>query len=281
MLFHKAFFLIAIPVIMFGFFTNQCCAEDASCTSTCHNALRNDTHLAPEKKESCTNCHKAKSLPHPQKNSPTFTISNEPCLTCHPQVVDYALLHAPVAAGECSACHNPHSKAKSKYIKETGTLICSSCHPPVFAEGDTVFHGEINQGTNKCQACHTQHGSQYPRLLRGNYSTDYFNDYQSSAYELCFRCHKIDLLLHPKTSYNTNFRDGKNNLHYVHVNRALKGRACKFCHEVHSGTLPKLMANTVHFGEWSMPINFVQTQNGGQCSPGCHRPAAYQRTVRK
>ena len=46
---------------------------------------------------------------------------------------------------------------------------------------------------------------------------------------------------------------------------------------LHGGTLPKLMAEKVSFGEWELPIRFEQTENGGNCSPGCHRPFAYNR----
>lgn len=270
--------LICISLTLVASLAKISTAQESNCTSDCHIDMRDDQHLNPTGDKQCTSCHKTILEPHPQKKIKTFIISNSTCQNCHPQVMDYKMLHAPVAAGECSACHTPHKNKNKSYIQETETLICYRCHPTVVSKNDTVFHGEINQG--KCQACHAAHGSEYPQLLKAEYSTAYFNDYKSSNYEFCFKCHKLDLLLHPKTSYNTNFRDGKDNLHYVHVNRTLKGRSCKFCHEIHSGTLPKLMAETVPFGQWDMPINFIISENGGQCSPGCHAPASYQRNIR-
>nr|MBF0221219.1 hypothetical protein [Desulfobulbaceae bacterium] len=271
-------FLICISIALLGFLEKPSTAEESNCTSACHLDMGDDQHLNPTGNTQCSSCHQKILEPHPQENRQTFISSNSACQKCHPKVMEYKLLHAPVAAGECSACHTPHKNKNNSYLQETETLICYTCHPEVISKSDTVFHGEINQG--KCQACHAAHGSDYSQLLKAKYSTSYFNDYNSDHYEFCFKCHKIDLLLHPQTSYNTNFRDGKDNLHYVHVNKTLKGRSCKFCHEIHSGTLPKLMADTVPFGEWNMPINFIINENGGQCAPGCHAPKSYQRNIR-
>lgn len=248
-------------------------------TGQCHPALMAKTPPLPKGHDACTHCHqrndKNKTKAHPLTGEKTFVLAKDPCLECHQAIVDYSYLHSPVAAGDCLACHTFHGTADSLLTESRDHILCYNCHQPVTEEGDTQFHGDVAQ--KKCASCHPPHGSSFKHLLAGPYSTDFFNDYNDKQYALCFQCHKIDLLLHPDTSYNTNFRDGKKNLHYVHVNQKKRGRSCKLCHATHASRLPKLMADKVSFGGWEMPINFVITDNGGQCTPGCHAPAAYDR----
>ena len=250
-------------------------AQKPSCvTGECHPKMVNQGKSHPKGK-GCDFCHTPNNLSHPDTNGNEFTLSENPCIECHGQIVEYAYLHPPVAAGDCMACHAAHDNGIPNFLKKQDQKICYTCHRPVVKPEDTVLHGDIAQG--KCNSCHTVHGSFYPNLLRDYYSTAFFNDYDEKHYKLCFRCHKIDLLLHPRTSYNTKFRDSTKNLHFTHVNRLSNGRSCKLCHIIHAGTIPKMMAGTVTFGNWQMPVNFTLTEKGGQCSPGCHTPRQYSR----
>jgi hypothetical protein len=97
-------------------------------------------------------------------------------------------------------------------------------------------------------------------------------------YDLCFKCHDSKMVLDAQTT-QTGFRSGDRNLHFVHVNRAEKGRTCRTCHEVHGSDLPKHMAADVPFegSKWAMPIEFEQLPNGGRCTPGCHVQQTYIR----
>lgn len=253
--------------------------EDQGCTSTkCHPSMAAAEKTHPPGVE-CSVCHLSIKNPHPDGNGRNFTANSDICITCHDTIVDYDFLHSPVASGECHVCHSPHGSAENKYFHEQEKIICYNCHAAVTEADDKFFHGEVKN--NKCASCHTVHGSFAPNLLRENYSTYFLNDYQEKHYELCFSCHKTDLLLYPRTSYNTKFRDGKNNLHFVHVNRVIKGRSCKSCHATHSAKLPHLMADFVSFGNWPMPINFEKNEDGGKCAPGCHVPLEYSREIRR
>ncbi len=265
--------LCVIPAVSAQPLLLHSAAKAASCqTAKCHAGLT--THPSASK---CLACHALKISGHrdkKQKNS----LKMYNCLKCHKTTVDYDYLHAPVAAGDCLTCHNPHASRASMYIdRRGGKIICYKCHSSVVRKTDTMLHGPVKNG--KCQLCHTPHGSFFPNLLKDKYSTDFFNDYKPDTYKFCFRCHKIDLLLYPTTSYNTNFRDGKKNLHYLHIHRP-KGIACKLCHRVHASRQPELMADKVQFGGWQMPINFTITKNGGRCLPGCHAARSYDRTIK-
>jgi hypothetical protein len=80
-----------------------------------------------------------------------------------------------------------------------------------------------------------------------------------------------------KTSGLTNFRNGERNLHFVHVNKSDRGRNCRACHDAHASPNALHVRSSVPYGSWQMPINFQQTQSGGSCAPGCHKPFEYDR----
>jgi len=177
--------------------------------------------------------------------------------------------------GGCPSCHSPHASDNEKLLLEGQKEICLACHDDVLAKDMTVFHGPINDG--KCTPCHDPHGSQHEKLLFGSFPPDAYVPYTGIEFELCFRCHNRDLVKHPDTSFATNFRDGDRNLHYLHVNDAKKGRSCRLCHDIHGGTGARLIAQSVPFGKWDLPLKFVKTETGGGCSPGCHKSAYYDR----
>lgn len=251
---------------------------NAGCTaSQCHPTRTPKEGASAKAHGDCQHCHieEGKSEGHPNVGGKTFTLAPGGCLECHAKVVDYDYLHPPVAAGDCLACHTFHAARPSLLADTQGKPLCHTCHPAVVGPEDTHLHGDVGEG--KCLSCHTAHGSFFKHLFPAPYSTDFFNDFDEKQYALCFQCHKIDLLLYPTTSYNTKFRDGKKNLHYTHVNRTNRGRACKLCHAPHASRQPKLMNETISFGDWEMPLNFVANKSGGQCTPGCHSQKRYTR----
>ena len=139
----------------------------------------------------------------------------------------------------------------------------------------TTLHGPINNSI--CTPCHDPHGSQYAKLLVKEFPAGEYTPYDDKEYVLCFSCHDRNLLKFPDTSFATGFRDGDRNLHYLHVNKKDKGRNCTFCHNMHGSSNPKLIADSVPFGKWSLPLKFVKTETGGSCSPGCHKQYNYDR----
>ena len=85
------------------------------------------------------------------------------------------------------------------------------------------------------------------------------------------------MVLTPETTDLTDFRNGKTNMHYLHVNKAERGRTCRACHETHGSDLPKHIRESIPYGKWDLPIRFTKTETGGSCSPGCHLPKPYDR----
>jgi predicted CXXCH cytochrome family protein len=227
----------------------------------------------------CTSCHNPHGTDHPKllaEEGPKL------CFGCHDSISEIALkspvVHAALKdAKGCANCHSPHASDQAKLLLKPQKDLCLGCHKMIVTKNMTTLHGPIAEG--KCTPCHDPHGGRYPKLLVKDYPADSYVPYTDTSYALCFDCHKRDLLQYPDTSFATNFRDGERNLHYLHVNNKQKGRSCGLCHNLHGSANPKLIADSVPFGKWSLPLKYVKTETGGQCSPGCHKTYAYDRQV--
>jgi len=105
----------------------------------------------------------------------------------------------------------------------------------------------------------------------------FYAPFDLATYAHCFRCHNQDIVLVPETDRLTEFRDGRRNLHYLHVNRKPKGRTCRTCHETHASHQQRHIAEKVPFGRWSYPLKYEKTETGGSCFVGCHEKMGYDR----
>ena len=85
----------------------------------------------------------------------------------------------------------------------------------------------------------------------------------------------------PKTTTLTKFRNGDENLHYVHVNKDERGRTCRACHEVHASKQTHQIRDAVPYGHtgYMLKINFTQTPTGGICAKTCHVTRSYTNSV--
>jgi len=246
----------------------------------CHGEIeqvlaKNDVHPAIE--EGCTACHS----PHGSDQRKLLTEATpQLCFGCHDDVAttlqDSKTVHAAAESGkQCFNCHSPHATDNKNLLLQPEQKTCLGCHTGLLTPSMTVLHQPVAAG--RCTSCHSPHASNDPRLLLRAFPTGPYAPYTSETYELCLSCHNPDLARYPDTEFATNFRDGKRNLHYLHVNNPQKGRSCILCHGVHGASNQKLVADSVPFGQWNLPIKFVPTATGGSCSPGCHRPQSYDR----
>ena len=253
---------------------------------TCHEDKADDLAMetvhAPVE-EGCTECHD----PHASANEYQLKKSMEKgalCAMCHedatPEIYEAIntakTRHPPVAEGKCTACHRPHGSANPSLLKKEMQKLCFSCHVEL---GDEVEPSRSKHGpvkTGDCTACHNVHGSQFARLLVRQFPLEFYSDYAPDKYDLCFGCHNKDIAKTRNTETLTNFRDGKYNLHYFHVNRE-KGRTCIACHDPHASDQYKHIRYEVPFGAWSYPISITKTKNGATCVVGCHAPKTYDR----
>jgi predicted CXXCH cytochrome family protein len=241
--------------------------------SACHEPFgKTGPAHAPVQEGMCTTCHD----PH-ASNEPKLLVQplGQLCEACHSDHVSFEHVHGPVSAGDCTACHTPHESDTKPLLRKPADELCAGCHPNVAdSKKKKDVHPPLLDG---CTTCHNPHGSANAKLLVQSFPSRPYVPYTDTEFELCFSCHDRDLVRNPDTSIATGFRDGERNLHYLHVHDALKGRSCTLCHDVHGSDSPKLMAESVPFGQWKLPLRFVKTETGGGCAPGCHKPYSYDR----
>jgi len=252
-------------------------AEDSCVAAACHAKIVAAKNVHPALQGGCTSCHN----PHGSKYAKLLPEEGAGvCFACHDAIGEKVqkapVVHAAVKSEKnCASCHTPHAGDHAKLLLATEKDTCLGCHKTIVTASMTTLHGPIKDG--KCTPCHDPHGGPNAKLLVGAFPTDPYVPYTDTAYALCFSCHKRDLLQYADTSFATGFRDGERNLHFLHVNNKQKGRSCRMCHSLHGGTQPKLIADSVPFGKWSLPVKFVKTETGGSCAPGCHQPQSYDR----
>lgn len=120
----------------------------------CH-ADRRPPAGTPGGHQNCSVCHHAHG--NDEKN---YLLKELPelCLSCH-NVDRYwanGVGHAPAVAGQCGACHDPHTPQLSPG-KMTDADICSGCHA-IDAATLTKSHQGVTPGKDSCLSCHDPHG---------------------------------------------------------------------------------------------------------------------------
>lgn len=261
----------------------------------CHNEMKNQMaqvkfqHKAVE--QDCNACHDphASDFPMQTKQPPV-----ELCTKCHEKqktaALDAKVKHSIVTRDDaCLNCHTAHGGDLAKLMRSEPQKVCMKCHatPQKAPDGRQVAsveevldpnmskHGPIREGN--CSGCHDTHGSDHTRLLTKGYPEPFYQAFSVDKYDLCFSCHDKELVLQKKTKGLTGFRNGEQNLHFLHVNKSDRGRNCRACHETHASVSPMHVRDSVPYGNWKMPLNFAKTETGGSCSPGCHKQFAYDR----
>ena len=262
---------------------------------TCHfnkeESFKEKKHMHSPVEEACVLCHS----PHSGDYEYNFAADGRKdlCLGCHDDiqeiVEDSKVKHGGLETDrKCLACHDPHVSDYPKQLLEEPLNLCLSCHDKEYGNGkvrvanmkvildeNEDHHGPIRQ--NDCSACHSPHGSNNFRILREYFPPVFYAPYNANNYKLCFMCHEQTITSEKFTTTLTGFRNGKQNLHFVHVNNDVKGRTCRACHDAHATNNPKHVRDGVPFGAWMLPINFEKTDKGGQCLPGCHQLFKYDR----
>ncbi len=256
---------------------------------SCHTGIQvkvaNSPFVHEPAKETCTTCHDAHTSGFPYQLSAPIADS---CFVCHEAMAE-RIKSQPVSHDAlfiedgCANCHDPHAAAGPNLLRDRADHLCMRCHnePIEATDGRTIadmqptlnrrfLHGPVRAGD--CAACHSVHGGENARLLLESFPDTFYASFDLSNYALCFSCHSSDLVLTERTDQLTEFRQGDQNLHYLHVHRDKKGRTCKACHDIHGSDRPDHIAADVPFegSQWAMPINFGKTDDGGSCSPGCH-----------
>ena len=249
---------------------------------TCHDDMESalaSRHAHEPVVTSCTECH----LPHASEAASLLSADTPNlCWSCHPDLADavtVANAHEPVAQGNCKDCHQVHGSDYPMLFTAPSENLCLTCHEEL---GEYVAHQEHKHGPvadGDCNACHNPHGSENHVMLRKYFPEEFYTPYAEDKYGICFECHNHQMAMEAETKTLTDFRDGERNLHFLHVNKDVKGRSCRACHQVHASSQAKHIRLSVPYGSisWELPVTFTKTDDGGSCQVGCHAPKEYRR----
>jgi predicted CXXCH cytochrome family protein len=246
----------------------------------------------PPAVENCNNCHN----PHNAKERKLLIAEQTAqCYECHQDIKALAdkskVKHDALTTGrKCSGCHNPHAANVERMLVQLPFDLCVSCHSrdgvsdgrggtltnfKKWLESNKVWHEPVK--AKDCSACHKTHGGEYFRLLVAEYPKTFYAPYEPRNYALCYGCHNEKVVSEPETTTLTGFRDGSHNLHFVHVNKAERGRTCRACHEVHASQQDHHIREGVPYGPkgWILKLNYTKTPTGGSCAKTCHETKSY------
>lgn len=260
----------------------------------CHSVLIEKKVVHAVAADDCESCHTANDSEHPKQGVKEFDLAEKLpalCYMCHDMqtAIDSAkVVHKVVNdAKGCLNCHSPHASDQEKLLILNQKDLCLSCHNKTiktenktlanigqFLKKGNIVHGVIE--SDGCVICHRPHASENQLLLIGAFPASQYTSAKPENFELCFTCHDQELLTTQTTTTATQFRNGDQNLHYLHINGE-KGRNCNVCHNVHGSTFAHLINDKVRFGNWDMPIQFQHEENGGSCNTGCHAKKKYVR----
>ncbi len=193
---------------------------------------------------------------------------------------------------KCLECHDVHASNHKNILKKDQVTVCLSCHNKSLKsdeDGKKMMNMDKHLKNNKnwhkpisdvekeggCAGCHNPHGSNHFSILKESYTKKFYGDFTKKGF-ICFKCHKLDKIKKQYTKKDTKFRDGKVNLHFLHINDR-KGRTCRACHDEHASKNPKLIRSYTTFGGVKFPLRYIETKNGGSCQPACHKKFSYDR----
>lgn len=156
---------------------------DGEACATCHSEVTSQRELhGPVAAGTCSACHQlverdgrtTTALAHGARHGDTARL----CVACHEEFGERMKnehLHAPVAAGDCTSCHDPHGSRFRFQLPEEGNRACLACHVDLAEALNQPFrHGPA---VASCTICHDPHAAKFPSQLRG------------SVNRVCLACH--------------------------------------------------------------------------------------------
>ncbi len=177
----------------------------------------------------------------------------------------------------CAECHRAHDNRFGGLLRKPAADLCFPCHDQLQNQVETAKFRHRPVADKSCLSCHVPHDSSYSKLLFADYPSGTSSAYDPAKYAFCFSCHSEKIMRERYVTSDTDFRNGRLNLHYLHVNKEKGGQTCRACHADHAGDQPKLIRDKEQFGNWEIPLEFKKSNTGGSCLAGCHGEYAYDR----
>ena len=260
--------------------------------------------------QDCLNCHDPHTSNYKHLLITSLDWKMDFCLDCHSKVEDPKVRKkidikeliktakvkhdAIYDKDECANCHNIHGSNYKGMLKKPMVEQCLNCHDKEVEKKETgeklinmKKHLEENKYWHKpikevekeggCAACHNPHGSNNPYVLKNFFPTEFYLEGLKVGEIMCFNCHKEkERFTERKTTKATKFRNGDENLHWIHT-QGKKGRTCIACHDPHASKWPTMIGKYTDFNGILFPIRYRKTETGGSCAPACHDEFKYDR----
>jgi predicted CXXCH cytochrome family protein len=197
----------------------------------CHKKWSADKHVVhgPVAAGACGACHR----PHDSQHKNLLVAKGRDlCLGCHKgmkkQMAQAKVIHKAVEK-DCTECHDAHSSDNPMQTKLPARELCmTKCHKKTMdlATKSTYKHSAVLKG-KACIGCHTAHGGNRPKLLRG------------ATIDACMSCHdkKIDA---GKGRMIASVADMLSEGKYKHG--PIRKGNCTGCHTVHGGETEHLLS---------------------------------------
>jgi predicted CXXCH cytochrome family protein len=218
-----AFFLLTVSFLSLTTIS----AEESPCLG-CHVEFKKAAKTVhPALMMGCETCHQAAAgMNHPDKKGSMKLTQDVPglCMGCHDKSkFNGKVVHAPVAGGMCTSCHNPHQTDASKLLMSDQPDLCYNCHDKKIFTKKNV-HAAVMMG---CTTCHSPHASDVPKLLA------------KPVEALCPSCHATQA-----TGRHIMQLPGGKGFHPIKgkpdAGNPGKQITCTSCHGPHSSEFPKL-----------------------------------------
>ena len=134
------------------------------------------------------------------------------CYECHESKVSEEFDHPPVAAGDCTDCHDVHASDYKYQLVAPGNELCYLCHADKqkLAEMPNV-HPAVTEG---CTSCHNPHTGKAPAML------------PAEGIDFCAGCHAdiADIAVNAK------------------VQHGAMEEGCIVCHDPHGNGNPRMFS---------------------------------------
>ncbi|HWR97243.1 MAG TPA: cytochrome c3 family protein [Candidatus Methanoperedens sp.] len=183
------------------------------------------------------------------------------CTDCHSEALPPAGTpaalqpHTMIPQGRCGACHEPHSSANPRMLRQPAGRLCQGCH-----EGKTrSFHESKGFSIYVCAKCHDLHRPTQPHLIidaSRSLCTEChnFNDPAATfthsfvAAGACFNCHSFHEASLPGDVATTCLGCHRDNprLPGAHRGTAFERSRCTLCHQPHQARRGKLLREAEH-----------------------------------
>jgi predicted CXXCH cytochrome family protein len=158
-------------------------AADGPACTRCHDDMTTRRVLhGPVAASRCSTCHVVDTVAGQRRVGLKAGASSRDtaalCITCHEDIgerLKQPYRHAPVAAGNCTACHDPHGSPFRYQLPDESTRACTTCHEDI---AQALAEKHVHEPTaTSCQICHDPHAASRPWQMRAPGNT------------VCLACH--------------------------------------------------------------------------------------------